>query len=475
MTFQQLIAVLRARWIIALSTFALIVATVTTLTLLWSKSYTATASIVLDIKNPDPIAGMVLQGAAAPSYLMTQLDIVSSSRVALKVVKSLHLSDSNEMRTRWKEATNGTGDYEGWLADLIRLRLDVRPSRGSNVIYVSYTANDPKFAAAVANAFVQSYLESSMELRTGPAKQYNDFFEARAQNLRADLEAAQRRLSQFQQEHGLVGTDERLDVETARLNELSTQYVLQQAALADSGSRQSAANNQTDRSPEVIANPLISGLRSDLVRSEAQLEQLSTRLGDKHPQVIELRTNIAELRQKLEAEIKRVTGSVGVANTVNQSRTAQVKAALDEQRAKVLKLKAVRDQAAILERDVENAQRAYDGIAARMSMTSLESQANESTVSALEYATPPALPSSPRTLLNIALSILGGLVASIAVALLFESRDRRVRTYAELETLFDQPLLGAIPSFSKLKTQSGSVPERFQLSQSKAKALPNNA
>ncbi|MDE2433955.1 MAG: chain length determinant protein EpsF, partial [Burkholderiales bacterium] len=214
MTFQQLIAVLRARWIITLGTFALIVATVTTLTLLWTKSYTATASIVLDIKNPDPIAGMVLQGAAAPSYLMTQLDIVTSSRVALKVVKSLHLSDSSEMRDRWREATKGTGDYEGWLADLIRAKLDVRPSRGSNVIYVSYTATDPRFAAAVANAFVQAYLESSMDLRTGTAKQYNDFFEVRARSLRSDLETAQQKLSQFQQEHGLVGTDERLDVET---------------------------------------------------------------------------------------------------------------------------------------------------------------------------------------------------------------------------------------------------------------------
>lgn len=475
MTFQQLIAVLRARWIITLGTFALIVATVTTLTLLWTKSYTATASIVLDIKNPDPIAGMVLQGAAAPSYLMTQLDIVTSSRVALKVVKSLHLSDSSEMRDRWREATKGTGDYEGWLADLIRAKLDVRPSRGSNVIYVSYTATDPRFAAAVANAFVQAYLESSMDLRTGTAKQYNDFFEVRARSLRSDLETAQQKLSQFQQEHGLVGTDERLDVETARLNELSTQYVLQQAALADSGSRQRAANSQTDRSPEVIANPLISGLRSDLVRAEAQLQQLSTRLGDKHPQVIELRTNIAELREKLENEIKRVTGSVSVSNTVNQSRTAQIKAALDDQRAKVLKLKAIRDQAAILERDVENAQRAYDGVVARMSMTSLESQANESTISTLEYATPPALPSSPRTLLNIALSILGGGVAAIAMALMIESRDKRVRTQSEMEALFEQPLIGSIPSFAKLKKQTSSVPERFQLTQAKTKALSNNA
>lgn len=477
MTFQQLIAVLRARWIVALGTFALIVATATTLTVFWTKSYTATASVVLDIKSPDPIAGMVLQGVASPSYLMTQLDVIASTRVALKVVKILRLEESAEMRNRWQESTKGVGSFEGWLAELIRGRLEVRPSRGSNVIYVSYTAQDPAFAAAVANAFVQGYLESSMDLRTGPAKQFSEFFEANAKKLRVNLEEAQSRLSQYQQAQGIVGTDERLDVETARLNELSTQYVAQQAALADSGSRQNAANAQGDRSPEVVANPLVNGLRADLVRQEAQLEQLSTRLGDKHPQVLELRSSINELRSKLDTEIKRVTSSVGVNNTVSQSRAAQIKVALEEQRAKVLKLKAIRDEAAILQRDVDNAQKAYDAVATRMSMTSLESQANQTNISALEYASPPSFPSSPSTLKNIFLSVVLGGILAIAAALLFESRDKRVRTSAELEVLLDQALIGTIPSFNKKKKgQDSQLPDRLQLGgTTKVKALTSNA
>lgn len=475
MTFQQLLAILRARWIVALSTFILIVATVAALTIFWTKSYTATASVVLDIKSPDPIAGMVLQGAAAPSYLMTQLDVINSSRVGLKVVRALRLNESAEMRDRWQESTKGVGNFESWLADLIRAKLDVRPSRGSNVIYVSYTAQDPAFASAVANAFVQGYLELSMELRTGPAKQYNDFFETNAKRLRTNLEEAQAKLSHYQQSQGITVTDERLDIETARLSELSTQYVIQQAALADSGSRQSAADAQSDRAPEVLANPLVSSMRGDLVRQESQLELLSTRLGDKHPQVLELRNSIADLRRKIDVEIKRVTGSVGVNNTSNRTRAAMIKASLDEQRAKVLKLKAIRDEAAILQRDVDNAQRAYDSVAARLSVSNLESQVSQTSVTALEYATPPSMPSSPRTLMNIALGIVLASLLSIAAALLIESRDRRVRTMAELEPTFDLPVIGAIPSFKKHKDTASGVPDRFQLGQSKVKALTNNA
>ena len=78
MTFEQLIAILRARWLIALSTFVLILGSVTTATLLWPKTYTAYGSVVVDIKSPDPIAGMVLAGQFAMVTLGTNCSPSSS-------------------------------------------------------------------------------------------------------------------------------------------------------------------------------------------------------------------------------------------------------------------------------------------------------------------------------------------------------------------------------------------------------------
>ena len=115
MSFEQLLAVLRARWAIALATFVLISGTVAALTLLAPKTYTAQGSVVLDVKNPDPIAGMVAGTIGNPSYLMTQIDIITSSRVALRVVKNLKLTTNNDMRKRWQDATKATGDFELWM------------------------------------------------------------------------------------------------------------------------------------------------------------------------------------------------------------------------------------------------------------------------------------------------------------------------------------------------------------------------
>ncbi len=451
MTFQQIFAILYARWIVACSIFVLVLGGVSFYTLMMPKTYTATASIILDVKNADPILGMVSPSIATPAYLMTQVDVITSKRVALRVIKNLHLAESAEMRANWRKATDSTGDFQGWLATLIRNALDAHPSRGSNVIYLTYQAADPQFASTLANAYVQAYLDTVLELRTGPARESKEFFDVNARSSRAALEEAQKRLSTYQQSQSLLVTDERIDVETARLNELASQVVLMQTAAADSNSRQAAANARGDISPDVMANPLVSSLKADLIRQQTALEQLETRLGEAHPQVREAQSGIAETTRKLENEVLRATSSVGVGNSVNASRVTQLRTAMDEQRGKVMKMKAVRDEAAILQRDVDSAQRAYDGVLARMNNTNLESQANQANVSALEYAVAPSIPSSPRTLINVVLGGICAVALALIAALLVEQFDRRLRVPSEVESLLHQPLIGSVPSFKKRK------------------------
>lgn len=471
MTFEQLFSILKARWIVALGVFALVVGTVATKTLLKAKEYTAEASVVVDIKSPDPIAGMVLSGAASPSYLMTQIDVMTSQRVALKVVSDLKLHEIPTLRQNWLDATHGTGDFKGWLADLFRHSLQVHPSRGSNVINVAFSGADPQFAATITNAFIKAYLDVNLQLRTEPAKQYTRFFNSNGKQLREDFEQAQAKLSAFQQAQGLVVTDERLDVEMARLNELSTQQVQLQAVVADSGSRQAAVAAQGDKTQDVMMNPLVSVLKGTLTQQENQLELLNTKLGEEHPQVRELRNSIADMRQKLAAEVNRVSSSFGISNAVNVSRENQIRVALEAQRSKVLKMKAVRDQAAMLQRDSDNAQRVYESVVLRQNSTNLESQAFLDNVAALEYATAPSVPSSPRVLNNIGLGAIAGAVLAVMAALLIERNDRRLRTYNEIESLTNLAAVGLIPAFKSSKKKSAPLARRLSLSSIGLKAM----
>lgn len=443
MTLQQIKSVLAARKILVAVVFFGTILLVLSVSLVLPKKYTAKASVVLDVKSPDPISGMVLQAMMTPTYMATQVDILQSDRVALRAIRSLKLNDNPALKAQWDEQTEGRGSFEAWLVEVLTKELKVSPSRESNVIEVEYMATDPNFSAAMTNAFVRAYIDTTVELRVEPAKNFLELFETQAAVQRKNLEAAQSRLSGYQKLNGIIATDERIDVESQRLQELTTQLVSLQAVSAESRSK---TNQLSGNLPEVLGNPLIVSLKSDLARQEAHTKELNARLGTSHPQVLEAQANIAELKSRIDSETARVNASMSVSTSVNVSRENILKAEIDSQKQRLIKLKEQRDQSMVLLRDVESAQRAYETINARLSQTSLESQSNQTNVSVLRAATPPADPSRPRVILNTVLATILGAILASAAALIIEQTDHRLRTLDDLSEAVPLPLIGVMPA-----------------------------
>lgn len=447
MSFGQLLLVLNARKRLIIIIITTVFALVMGASLLLAPKYTATASVVIDIKSPDPIAGMVLPGVMTPGYLATQLDLIQSDRVMRGVIRQFRLTENPTLHEKWQDATDGEGSMETWLVEQLQRYLDIKPSRESSLINITYSAPDPTFAAAMANAIARNYIGIMLELRTEPAKQFRSMFEQQAKEARTRLESAQSKLSAYQNDKGLISSaaDERIDIENLRLTELTNQLVMLQSVAGDARGRQVAAAGNSEQLSEVLNNPVIGQLKTDLSRSEARLKELSAHFGEAHPQVTELKANIAETRARLEQETRKISNSLGVNNTANRLHEAQLQAQLEDQRQKVMRLRKQRDEANVLVHDVETAQRDYDTITARLSQSALESQSNQTNVSLVQEAIPPYKPSSPKMVLNAILSILVGTMIAVVSALMLELRDRRLRTEDDVEEGLGVPLLGLLP------------------------------
>ncbi|MFT3735903.1 MAG: chain length determinant protein EpsF [Rhodocyclaceae bacterium] len=431
MTPAQFLQILFARkWLLVG-----VASTIVVLTMIYSfvlpKQYSAAATILVDAKGIDPITGLPTQAALLPSFMSTQIDILKSDRVARRVIRLLKLDQVPGFKAQWQDVTGGKGSFDKWLADMVIQRLEVKPSRESNVFQVEFTWPDPTAAAAFANTFAQAYIDTNVELRVEPAKQYASFFMERTKTAREELEVAQKRLSDYQREHGIVATDERLDIETNRLNELSTQLVGIQSVRIDSASRQFAASNKENMA-EVLQNPLVTGLKSDLARMETQRDELSKRLGKNHPEYLKVETEIAGLRDKVEVETAKVIASIGTSNRVNVQREGELRAALEVQKKKVLELKQQRDDVSVLQNEVVSAQRTLDTINQRFTQTNLESQTQQTNIILLNAAVEPIRHSSPRKFLNLILSMFFGTFLGVAAVLLAETvrqaRSRNCRT-----------------------------------------------
>lgn len=444
MNLQQFLLILRARYRVALLALAVTVAGTLIVSLLLPKQYTASAAMVVDVKSPDAVSGLLLQGMMAPGYMATQIDIINSDRVAKGVVKLLRMDESAVIKQQWQEATKGKGQLIDWLANLLQKNLDVKPSRESNVININYTGTDPDFSAAVANAYAQAYMDVNLDLRLAPARQYATFFDAQTKAARDKLELAQKALSAYQQKNGITSIDERLDFETAKLNETSSQLTGIEGQTTDSQSKRK--NVKADTIAEVMQSPLINGLKADIARLEAKLTESSINLGKNHPQTQRNEAELATLKMQLDSETRKITNSIETTYQVGKQREKQLKSALSSQKSRVLKINKQRDELNVLRRDIESAQRAFEMVSQRASQTNIESQTNQTNILVLNPASAPTEPSKPRVFLNLLVSIFLGTLLGVGLALMLELSRRYVRSAQDLAETLELPLLGCIGS-----------------------------
>ena len=170
------------------------------------------------------------------------------------------------------------------------------------------------------------------------------------------------------------------------------------------------------------------------------------------------------MRQQIASETRRVTGGTSTLSRSSSQKVAELQALIDEQKKKLLGLRADRDQVAVYARDVDTAQRAYEAISSRVGQFTLESQNNQANTRLLSTAVEPLWPSKPKVMAGVVGSILGGLALGVMAALGWELLDRRVRAPEDLMVMAGVPVLGVLrpenskrPVFRRL-LQSGADP-----------------
>jgi chain length determinant protein EpsF len=451
MTLSQLLVVLLARWKVIVAITLAGIATAFAVSVILPARYTATATVVVDFKGADPVFG-VLANQNTGMSVPTQVDIIKSRRNVIEAIRLLKLTDSPAVQEQFRSASNGGGDIEDWLAGLLSSSIEVRPSRDSRVININFDGGDPQFAAAVANALADAYQRVNLEMRVEPAKQAAAWFDERLKVLRVDVEQAQAKLSAYQRSKGFSAIDERADVESARLSELSQSLSAAQAAAVGVRSQQRQVRDFLTRGaspesiPDVLGNPVIIGLKQQISSAEARLQTQSSQLGANHPDVLRTQAELQQQKGRLREELATVAQSIENAARIADRREGELRAAVATQKARMLGVNQGRDEMASLIKDVESAQRAYDAASQRLTQTSLESQVNQTVISILNRASAPINASFPKKTLNLIVGFLIGGALGFGIALLLEVLDRRVRSEEDLLLGLEAPLVGVIES-----------------------------
>lgn len=488
LSLEKYFLLIKSRARIILLIFAAGIAVAGLITYLTPKMYTATTTLNFDFSSANPLdsQGRTL---AEDAYLFTQIDIIKSQNVAQKVEDSLTEYEwersieamqakntvldnlriqvlrffSNIGSKKEQDVAPMDGEVESsleappslgvqspysWFARMIRYDLFVEPRFNSRVVEVSYSSPDPAIAAMFANRFSEAYIATNLEMTTDPARKTTAWFDEQLKSLRKKLEDAQSALTAYQQSQGIVSSDERIDTETARLQDLSSQLVAAQASTRNAITAQQKLEQllRDGKSLEtfepVLANSVIQSVKSDIRRLEGKRAEMSNSLGVNHPRRKQVEAELDAARQRLATEIRAIKDGINNTAELTKTREEDLAAALGEQKKLILDLKKEHDRIAVLKREVESAQATYNAALTQLNTTSMQSMLDQTNVSIIDPANVPSRPSSPRITKNLVLGALAGLLLGMGCVVFMELFVRRVHSKDDITEELGIPLLG---------------------------------
>ncbi len=451
MNLHQFLLAMRARFGVFVLVLVATVVAAGAVSLMLPKTYKSTVSLLVDAKEEQSLNGVrpLIQPQERLSYLQTQKDILTSKKVARKVVEDLKLLEKPAILSKLVSEEGGAETLEDRVVESLVKKLKVETTQ-SNVILATFSSSDPQLSMQLANAFAKGYIDTLLELRTQPARETAEWFDDQLKRLRANLEEAQSKLTDNHQRRQMVSADENGDVESGRLAALSDELVRAQEQTYQWNSRETQARQflqagaSPDRLPEVLDNPFVQRLKGELLQGETRLREMSTQYGSNHPAYQRQVSENESLREKLETEMRKVVTSIETSARQARQREAALARSLSAQRSRIIGQKENRNEFTVLRRNVESAERAYETAMQRAVMSQVESRANQTNVSVLNPAAAPRMPSSPKIVLNIALACAIGVMLGIGIVLLLELTDRRVRSLNDLDNASNIPLLGEL-------------------------------
>jgi succinoglycan biosynthesis transport protein ExoP len=402
------------------------------------KSYTSTATLMVDYEVNDPLGGREFPVGLMGSYMSTQIQLMKSPAVLTPVIDKLKL-------TQDEDYAGGFGGDPGMLEEFVReqfsKRLVVEQGEwGSQLIYITYTAPSAQQAALAANTLADVYAEQQFLRLTGPASERQERYTTQLDELKKKVEAAQQKLIEYRQKAGLVEADGKADIDMTRLGSLESQLLAAQEARRSAESRMVGDASTRD---SVLGANSIQTLKGELAAQRSQLAQLSTTLGARHPEVLQLQSQMEATQRSLNSEMAVYSGNsqtqIGAARALEN----QLHAAVEAERTKALGKRRTIDEASTLERDFQSAQTLYTKALDGYEGTSSGGYNNVHFVS---RASPPVKASKPKPMMYLAMAIvLGGLVG-VGGPLFYELFNRRIRCRDDLDRDFGIPVLAEFGS-----------------------------
>lgn len=452
--------------------------------------YRGTATIQINIENPHIVdfKEIFTINIWAMDYYKTQHKILESRSLARRVIQTLNLSEHAEFLPqpqtpfqKWKsdvlsslfsffdflnlfssssknpnaERELPENEKDAPLVSHFLGRLIIEPVKDSRLIKIQFDSHYPDLAGQVPNVLAKEYIQLNLESKVNMTEQAKEWLAKQLEDLKAKVERTEEALQEFGSKHDIISLDDKENVTMKRLQELNealTKAESERMAKEAIYKQIKQDKGQTiDAFPSILENKLIQELKQTYIQLEAQYMRLSETFKPNYPEMVRLRNQMEAIQKRVNLEISKGIASIKNEYESNLRRESLLRAAFEQQKAKVLEVQQSSIQYNILKREADTNKELYKVVLLRMKEVGVAASLNPSNIQVIDQAEIPRAPYKPNRQRNLLMAVVVGLFLGVGLAFFLEYLDNTVKTPEDVEQMIRLPSFGMVPEISHKK------------------------
>lgn len=333
-------------------------------------------------------------------------------------------------------------------------KVDISPTRLSRLVTISFISPSAELSARVANAWAENFIRTNLERKIQATSYGRNLLQRQLGEFKERLDASQRQLVGYASAQQIInlpsqtGADGRATSERSivadDLAALNTALTQATADRIQAESRYKQAGH-SGASAETLRNPAINSLRQRRAELMAEYQRLLVQFEPTYPAAAALKSQITQLDRSIGNEEERVSGSFQGEYREALGRENALQARVNQLKSQYLDLRRRSIQYNIYQQEVDTNRALYDGLLQRFKEIGVAGDVGVNNVAIVDAADVPQMPSSPKLLINLAISLLAGMAAGALAAFALEQMDEAIADPSELERRIGLPLLGSVP------------------------------
>jgi polysaccharide biosynthesis transport protein len=342
-------------------------------------------------------------------------------------------------------------------------RLTVEQVGRSYVISLQFLSEDPAKAARIANAMAEEYLASQVQEKYAAADRATKWLSEKIEELRGQVLAAEAKVVEYRSNKNLVNTSTENPL-TLQFFQLNTQLALAQAERAEAEARLSQARSMMDSSGAetaalVLGSPLMDNLRAQETELMRELSEMSSVYGEKHPVMVNLRSELGSIRSKMQDEVRRIVQNFENEVSVAAAREQELINSMDRLRGDASRADLAGVELSALEGEVTTNRDLFTAFLTRFREIVEQQGLEDADAKILSTAVVPNAPSHPKIMLLTTIAFGASLVLGVLLVFLIErwDADYGFRSADEIQATLGARALALVPDLSRRETQGAAA------------------